>query len=305
MLVFASGSGCAGEESDRAIEAIAQPGERGSLVWALAERPSSLDPLFADSPAEQLVTRQIHEPLISRLVGPFDDTRRVAGLALSARPSSDATVWRLRLRPGVRFGDGTPFNAAAVLDNAERWRSSLVVQDLLGAPLADAPRPDLVRFILAEPDPEFDQRLASPRLGIVSPKAIAAAAGGALEPREAGESGTGAFELRERSADSLLLAVNGDWWGSDLDLGPGLDQLEFRVVPDPADRLSMLADGSAQVAGDLEPPQLREVRANPLLTVISEAGAPSLGIERSIRGIPVADPTPPLNGVWRTGIGVG
>ena len=266
----------------------------------------SLDPLFADTPGEQLLTRQIHEPLISRLVGPFDDTRRVAGLAQSARPSSDATVWRLRLRPGVRFGDGTPFNAAAVLDNVERWRSSLVAQEIIGSPLADAPRPDLVRFILAAPDRDFGRRLASPRLGIVSPQAIAGAAGGALAPGEAGDSGTGAFELRERSAESLLLAVNGDWWGSDRGLGPGLDQLEFKVVPDAGERLAMLADGAVQVASDLAPAELRQVRANPLLTAVSSGGDAGLGlgVERSIRGISADDPAPPLNGVWRTGIGV-
>jgi len=239
-------------------------------------------------------------------VGPFDDTRRVAGLAQSARPSSDATVWRLRLRPGVRFGDGTPFNAAAVLDNVERWRSSLVAQEIIGSPLADAPRPDLVRFILAAPDRDFGRRLASPRLGIVSPQAIAAAAGGALAPGEARDSGTGAFELRERSAESLLLAVNGDWWGSDRGLGPGLDQLEFKVVPDAGDRLAMLADGAVQVASDLAPAELRQVRANPLLTTVSSGGEAGLGlgVERSIRGIPADDAAPPLNGVWRTGIGV-
>lgn len=297
------GGGCAEGDQERAIEAIAQPGERGTLVWALAERPASLDPLFADSPAEQLVTRQLHEPLVSSLVGPFDDTRRVPGLALSARPSSDATVWRLRLRPGVRFGDGTPFNAAAVLDNVERWRSSLVIQEIIGTPLVDAPRPDLVRFILNGPDPRFGRRLSSPRLGMVSPQAIAEAAGGALEAREAGDSGTGPFELREHSAESLLLAVHGDWWGSDRGLGPGLDQLEFSVVPDADERLDLLIEGGVQVASELGADELQRVRTEPLLTVIArEAG---LAAERSIRGIPGDDPAPSLNGAWRTGIGVG
>jgi len=48
------------------------------------------------------------------------------------------------------------------------------------------------------------------------------------------------------------------------------------------------------------------VRANPLLTTVSSGGEAGLGlgIERSIRGIPADDPAPPLNGVWRTGIGV-
>jgi len=147
------------------------------LVWALPERPASLDPLYAETGSEQLVARQVHEPLVAELTGPFQDARRVPGLVVSALPSSDRTVWRLRLRTGVRFQDGTPFSASAVLDNVERWRATAVGRSLIADALADAPRPDLVRFILPAPEPNFDARLASPRLGIVSPRALAGAAG--------------------------------------------------------------------------------------------------------------------------------
>jgi peptide/nickel transport system substrate-binding protein len=294
-----------GTEEGAAVGAAGAPGTGGTLVWALADRPASLDPLFAETESEQLVARQIHEPLVAELSGPFEDARRVPGLALSALPSSDRTVWRLRLRPGVRFQDGTPFNASAVLANIDRWRTTGEGRALIADALADAPRPDLVRFILPAPDSDFDSRLASPRLGIVSPRALARASGSELDPSEAAQSGTGPFELRERAADRLLLAHNPDWWGTDRDLGPAVDQLEFTVVPDRDERVSLLGEGAVQVASALDRDQLAEVKRDPLLTMVPESRAEGLGIERSVRGIPRREPAPPLNGVWRTGIDAG
>ena len=195
----------------------------------------------------------------------------VPGLALSARPSADSTVWRLRLRPGVRFQDGARFNASAVLANTDRWLSTPAGRRVLGQLLVDAPRPDLVRFILPSPDPHFDRVLASPRLGIVSPEAIAQAGGGRLDPGRFPDSGTGPFELRERSPDRLLLARNTEWWGAERGLGPGVDQLELLAVPNPADRLAMLRDGSARVAA-LGPSQLEAARRDPLLATVPGPG---------------------------------
>jgi ABC-type transport system substrate-binding protein len=293
-------AGC-GDEEQTAVGVSAPPGGGGAIGWALPQRPAHLDPLFAATPAERLVTRQIHEPLVADLTGPFDDVRQVNGLALSALPAGDARVWRVRLRSGVSFGDGAPLDASAVLANVRRWQASEMGQALIGGALADAPRPGLVRFILPEPDPGFARRLASPVLGLVSPRAIAQAGGGEIEPAQAGQSGTGPFELREREPERLLLARNTEWWGSDRGLGPGVDQLEFAVVAPPAARLAELRDGSVQVADGLGPRELALARRDPLLTVIDRRGRAGLATERSVRGIP-ADAVPPLNGVWRTSI---
>jgi peptide/nickel transport system substrate-binding protein len=296
-------AGCGnGTEELSGTDAAGLPGGGGTLAWALGSRPVDVDPLFAETESEQLVARQIHEPLVAELRRPYEDGRGVPGLALSALPSSDRTVWRLRLRSGVRFQDGTPFNASAVLANVERWRATPQGRALIGDALADAPRPDLVRFILPGPDSNFDSRLASPRLAIVSPRALARAADPKLDLEQAAQSGTGPFELRERSSDRLLLAHNTDWWGTDRGLGPAIDQLEFTIVRDPSERLALLSEGSIQIAGDLRPDELARVRADPLLAVVAERGAGGLGIERSVRGIPAREPAPPLNGAWRTGI---
>ncbi len=224
------------------------------------------------------------------------------GIALSVRPSRDETVWRVQLRTGVRFADGAPFNASAVLANAARWQNTPQGRAVLGNFLVDAPSPELVRFILPAPDADFDDRLASPQLGIVSPQAIAAADGGELTPRKAPDSGTGPFELRERSANRLLLARNTGWWGAAHELGPGVDQLELDVEPGKSQRLAALRDGSAEVA-QLDRDQLAAIRRDPLLTAMPDT-AGGIGVERSVRGIP-AVAVPPLGGAWLTTLGAG
>jgi MarR-like DNA-binding transcriptional regulator SgrR of sgrS sRNA len=276
------------------------------LSWALGQRPQRLDPLLARTPADSLVSRQIHEPLVEALSGPFDDPRRLAGLALFARASSDNSLWRLRLRHGVRFQDGSPLSAKAVLANADRWRRTAVGRRLLpGLEAVDAPRPDLVRFILARPDGRFDRRLAAPRLGMVSPRALRGAGRSGIDIAAATDSGTGPFELRERDAERLLLVRNADWWGTEHELGPGIDQLEFLAVTDPGERLSLAREGSVQVAGGLGSRLLAQASASPLLTVTAPRDPAGLALERSVRGLATDEPAPSLNSVWRTTVGSG
>lgn len=263
----------------------------------MAERPATLDPLYAAGTADRLAARQLHEPLAETLNAPFGAPRSSSGLARSIRPAKGDALWRVRLRTGVQFADGAPFDASAVLANAGRWQATAQGRAVLGDFLIDAPSPDLVRFILPSPDPDFDKRLASPRLGIVSPRAISAAGGGEVTPSRGPDSGTGPFELRERSADRLLLARNTEWWGADRRLGPGVDQLEFTAEVDPGARLADLRDGGVQVAA-LGPSQLASIRRDPLLAVLPGVTG-GIGIERSVRGIP-EDRVPGLSSVWLT-----
>jgi peptide/nickel transport system substrate-binding protein len=241
---------------------------------------------------------------VESIAAPFDEAARESGLARSALPSNDATVWRVRLREGVRFQDGSPLNAEAVLANAARWQESGAARTGLPEFLADGPRPDLVRFILAASDPEFGARLAAPELGIVSRRALRRASAERPFPIQLSGTGTGPFELRERSSESMLLARNTDWWGTDAELGPALDQLEFTAAPFATERLELLESGSAQVASGLQGGILDAVRENPLLAIVHPPSG--LVAERSVRGLDPDDARAPmLNHVWMTGIAPG
>src|SRR3954451_21170959 len=216
LVALLAASGCAGSgDSGPGVSTGLPPaGGGGTLAYALPALPATLDPLAARTRADQTVTRQIHEPLIERLSGPYRRTAPQPGLALEARPSRDRTTWTVTLRPNVRFQDGTPFNAAAVLANSRRWQTEPGGQALLPHLFAvDAPRPDEVRFLLDQPVPDLVRRLSSPRLGIVSP--------GALDPQSGQDasfvadvsgSGTGAFQAGPRGPGRQTLSRFAGWW---------------------------------------------------------------------------------------------
>jgi peptide/nickel transport system substrate-binding protein len=300
-LLAVAGCGASGSGGERVGSGLPPAGGGGTLAYALPVLPSTLDPLAAQTRAELTVTRQVYEPLIERLSGPYAQAPPQAGLALEARPSHDRTTWTVTLRPNVRFQDGSPFNAAAVLANSRRWQTDPVGRGLLPHLFAvDAPRPDEVRFLLDSPVPDLVDRLSSPRLAIVSPLALDPQSGhGARFLPDARGSGTGAFQVGASGPGRQTLSRFAGWWGSPTGLGPSLDGLTFVLAPQPSQRLRLLQEGTVQIADPLGPSGLRAADTDPLLDTV---GGPlsGIGLEGSVRGISSARAIPVLSSVWLT-----
>lgn len=303
LFALLAAAGCGGSGNSRSGVGTGLPpaGGGGTLAYALPALPASLDPLAARTRGDQTVTRQVHEPLIERLSGPYQRAAPQAGLALEARPSRDRTIWTVTLRPNVRFQDGTPFNAAAVLANSRRWQTDPSGQSLLPHLFAvDAPRPDEVRFLLDQPVPDLVRRLGSARLGIVSPRALDPQSGqNARFLADVAGSGTGAFQTGPSGPGRQMLSRFAGWWGSPMGLGPSLDGVTFVLAPQPTQRLRLLRDGAVQVADPLGPSGLRAANSDPLLEVV---GGPvrGMGLEGSVRGIDSASAIPVLSSAWLT-----
>jgi len=299
-LVGLAGCGGGDEDDARIGSGLPPAGGGGELAYALPSLPSTLDPLMADDRAALTVVRQLYEPLIERLAGPYGQTSPQAGLALTARPSRDRTTWTVTLRLGVRFQDGTPFNAAAVVANSRRWQRSPVGRQLLPHLFAvDAPRPDEVRFLLDQPVPDLVSRLSDTRLSIVSPEALDSRSGRGIRFVEAAASGTGPFELGSKGPARLMLSRFAGWWGSPMGLGPALDAVSFVVAPQLEQRLRLLQEGTVQVADPLDRAGLHVAETDPLLATV---GGPlkGIGMEGSVRGIDSGVTIPALAGVWLT-----
>jgi ABC-type transport system substrate-binding protein len=305
LLAIAAAIGGCGGDSTESVAPGSPPTPSGTLGIALPEAPETFDPLLATTPSDRLVAGQIFEPLTRRISGPYGETATKPGLAVSAQPGSRRTIWSIQLRPGVRFSDGARLNASAVLQNAMRWRSTPEGQTLLpGLAAADAPRPDLVRLIFAEPNANVVRQLASVRLGLVSPRDLRSAQA-ATRLADGLASGTGPFELHRHHPRGVLLSRNQGWWGSRQELGPGVELVDLRFPAGAERRLELLRDGTVQIAEGLGEGQLAELRRDPLLTDQAGPGSRRVGLERSVRGFISADDSPSLSRVWLTTVGAG
>lgn len=87
-----------------------------SIAWPADEEPANLDSQVDPYDSTKLLNAFVADPLI-RLA---PDGRYVPALATAWTVSPDGKVWTLTLRRGMKFQDGTPFDAAAVKFNIER-----------------------------------------------------------------------------------------------------------------------------------------------------------------------------------------
>lgn len=110
-------AGCAESERDGSGGAAV----KDTLVFGVAGDPKVLDPSFASDGESLRVARQIFETLVRPEEG---GTKPSPGLAESWTPDAAGTTWTFKLRTGVKFHDGTDFNAEAVCANFDRWYNS-------------------------------------------------------------------------------------------------------------------------------------------------------------------------------------
>src|ERR1700722_3037458 len=102
--------------------AAAQPVTGGTLTFGEFSSPAGLDPIIMTGSG---VTGLIETQAVFDTLLHYDATAGTygPGTALSAAPNADATVWTVKLRPNVKFSDGTPYDADAVEFGIDRHRS--------------------------------------------------------------------------------------------------------------------------------------------------------------------------------------
>lgn len=165
-------------------------------------------------------------------------------LAESATASEDGKVWTVKLRPDVKFTDGTPLDAEAVKFNWERHQNpetksvaALAAKDLK----FDVVDPLNLKVTLPVANIHFDQMIAHNLAFIGSPTAIKADPKGfASKPV-----GAGPFKIKNWVRDSQMeLERNTTYWNKDR---PLLKSVTFKPVPDQNQRLNSLTSGQADL----------------------------------------------------------
>jgi peptide/nickel transport system substrate-binding protein len=183
----------------------------GALVYGAGGQPTSLDSGNITDGNSVMVQDQIYNRLIEFKPG---TTEIEPGLATEWTASEDGKTWTFKLRQGVKFHDGTDFNAEAVRFNIERWwdeknefgyrdagKTFEIWTNLFGG-FKGSPDSllqevttegtDTIRFVLKQPFAAFPNAIASGYFGIASPDAIKKA-GAAYGTPSAVAVGTGPF----------------------------------------------------------------------------------------------------------------
>jgi len=254
----------------------ATPRYGGTLTIAMEYDPSTLDPLgMTDTPASN-VFLHVAEALFR--VDPDGVLEHI--LAESYEASDDALVWTFYLRQGVKFHDGTPFNAEAAKWNLVRFRDKASFGFLIKQ-IVDVEAVDeyTLRVYLAEPFAPLLAHLAHSMTGMVSPTAVEA---GVVDPV-----GTGPFKFVEWiPATRLVLERNENYWGE----GPYLDKLVFLPIPEGGTRVMMLLAGEIQATTVIPVDDVALVQDDPntVAVIMPSLGHHYIGINCQ-RG-PLADP---------------
>jgi peptide/nickel transport system substrate-binding protein len=114
VVEIPGGNAAQGAESS-AVKASNRP-----MVWAVKTEARGLDPHQFDYDYDQKPQRASLEPMMEYKVMPDDSVKIVGVLVESWEGSPDAKVWTFHLRKGIKFQDGSPWNAQAAKWNFER-----------------------------------------------------------------------------------------------------------------------------------------------------------------------------------------
>jgi peptide/nickel transport system substrate-binding protein len=214
------------------VEDSRDPIPGGTVVWGVEAETEGLDPTsgrFAVS--GQMVASAIFDPLAA-----LDENGEVQPyLAESIEPNDDFTVWRIKLRPGVRYHDGTTMTAVDVVTVLNAYRSAAVTSKaIFDLESVEEVGPLEVEATMKQPWASFPYVLTTQTGYMPAPSMLT---------REGADNpiGTGPFKLQEWKKNKFFRAVkNPDYWQEGK---PYLDSIEFRPIADARQRAEDLIGG--------------------------------------------------------------
>jgi len=227
---------------------VIQSGEAATLDWHMHCDKNAHEP-----------DRQIFDTLLRRNI----KTLQLEGNLAESWRAVNETTWQFKLKRGVKFHNGEPFDAAAVKFSVERMlnpkqaapgRTSIATIDHV-----DIVDTYTVNVITRAPFPLLPVRMSPGHcgtVGIVPPKYLAQVgdAGFAVKPV-----GTGPYKFVEWVKDErLVLEANKDYHRG----APAIERLVFRPVPELTTRVAALLSGQADLVSDIPPDQTGKIQGS-------------------------------------------
>ena len=258
VLVLVAGS-CQGDEPSFAPEALPRAPVQDLRV-AVGEDPF----LRGTPPTPNLGLRSddFNPGIFETLTSVTPSFGLTPGLAVRWEAETP-TRWRFELREGVRFHDGTPLRADAVVETLQQAAGGFVNSELenvarrqsrprgLEPESATAEGDNVVIVTLSEPNLRLAEQLANPRMAVRAP---GTQAGDGSTPAETA-TGTGPFRFDSYAPGvELRVTANAEYWNGP----PELTSITFRFGPDD-DASRLLATRAVDLVGSVPAQDLAEV----------------------------------------------
>ncbi len=285
LVAALAAPGCAAAQTT-ADRALVAPGTSNAARPGLLRVVSAFDPQTMDPHGLALLYHsRIVFQVYDSLVGRDEQFKLEPALALSWQMSGPST-WRFKLRPGVRFHDGSTFSADDAVFSIERAlgpasQRSFQLKGLVAVKKVDELTID---FVLSAPDAVWPEKMIA--VAMMS-KAWSVQHGveraqdfNAKQETFAVRNamGTGPFRLESYQPDvRTVLKRHGQWWGAGLAQRNGnVAEATFISIRSDATRLAALSSGEVDLV--LDPPfqDVARLKAEPRIRLLS---MPDLGMQ--------------------------
>lgn len=267
------------------------------LVIGFEGDAATLDPHGRNETTTTTIQRHVYENLVG-----FDANLRIVPELAESWKLIDENTWEFKLRKGVKFHNGEPMNAAAVLYSLERCKThpksqyKHMVPDYKEIKIVDD---HTIRFITKAPTPEALIMLEN--ISIVPPKYFQEWDQKDYTHLTRNMVGTGPYKFVEWVKDDrITLVANKDWWGKKVDF----EKVILRSIPEAATRVAALLSGEIDACWGVSIPDIPRVERNKntyvarcpsqraiyvMFDLFAEKGGPAPGANP---GIPAGKPNP-------------
>jgi peptide/nickel transport system substrate-binding protein len=273
LLVSGLLAGCAADGGGTAAAATGGTEvQGGTIVYGHEQEPPCL---YGGWLQEAYIDRNILDSLVTEA----NNGSIEPWLATSWTISSDGLIYTFHLKPGVKFTDGTPLNAAAVAYNFNYWQnggnSTAQVSMDPYYKSATALNATTVQVTLNQPFYQLLTMLSQAYFGIQSPTALKRSA----EANCDDPVGSGAFKVQKwiHGQEVILVRNPGytSWPATALHKGPAIvDQVDWKFLPDPTERYESLVTGETNVIYDIPTVDWQNAKENFQVTQYITPGKP-------------------------------
>jgi peptide/nickel transport system substrate-binding protein len=259
-----AGGGTSADQTKAGTVGKGTPAKKGGeLTVGLAEDPDQLDPTLARTFVGRIVFANMCEKLYD-----LDENLKIVPQLASALPtlSNGGKTVTIKLRDGIKFNDGTKFDAAAVKTSLDRHRTlkeSSRASELAPVSSVKVVDPSTVQLELSTPFAPLTAQLADRSGMVMSPKQL----------KKLGDKFAnhpvcvGPFKFSERTeADRIVLQRAPDYYDA---AKVKLDKLIFKVITESSARASNLRSGDVNVIDRLEPTDLPTIKKDAKLQTLA------------------------------------